>query len=97
MIKETGADGIMLARGGIANPFLFAKFSGVETDMTLKDYIIAHVRLMAERYPDKRASLEFRKFTPYYFRGMTGVKDVKLKINSAESTAEIIDILQSSL
>jgi nifR3 family TIM-barrel protein len=97
MIENTGADGIMLARGGIANPFLFSTISKTATDMTLKDFIIAHVRLMAERYSDKRASLEFRKFTPYYFRGMTGVKDVKLKINSAESTEEIIHILQSSL
>lgn len=97
MLENTGADGVMLARGGIANPFLFAKISGTKTDITLKDFIIEHVKLMAERYPDKRAALEFRKFPPYYFRGMIGVKEIKQKINSAGSTAEIIDILQTSL
>ena len=97
MIENTGADGIMLARGGIANPFLFSKMSKTKTDMTLKDFIISHVFLMSKRYPDKRATLEFRKFTPYYFRGMTGVKDLKLKINSAESTAEIIDLINANL
>ncbi|MBQ8427475.1 MAG: tRNA-dihydrouridine synthase family protein [Clostridia bacterium] len=97
MLENTGADGVMLARGGIANPFLFAKISGTKTDMTLKDFIIKHVKLMGERYPDKRAALEFRKFTPYYFRCMTGVKDIKLKINSAESTEEIIGILNKFL
>ncbi len=97
MIENTGADGIMLARGGIANPFLFSQMSGTETDMTLKEFIISHVTLMSSRYPDNRAALEFRKFTPYYFRGMTGVKELKLKINSAESTAEIIDLINANL
>lgn len=97
MLENTGADGVMLARGGIANPFLFAKISQTSTEMSLKDFIIEHVKLMSARYPDKRATLEFRKFPPYYFRGMLGVKELKLKINSAESTDEIIQILQSSL
>ena len=97
MLENTGADGVMLARGGIANPFLFSKITETETDMTLKDFIISHVKLMAERYSDKRAALEFRKFTPYYFRCMAGVKDIKLKINSAESTSEIIEIISENL
>ena len=97
MIENTGADGVMLARGGIANPFLFSKMSETKTEMTLKEFIISHVRLMAERYPDKRAALEFRKFTPYYFKGMIGVKDLKLKINSAEETKEIIELIDKTL
>lgn len=97
MLENTGADGVMLARGGIANPFLFSKITETETDMTLKDFIISHVKLMTERYPDKRVALEFRKFTPYYFRCMTGVKDIKLKINCAESTSEIIKIISENL
>lgn len=97
MLNNTGADGIMLARGGIANPFLFSQITQTKTNLTLKDFIIAHIKLMAERYPDKRAALEFRKFTPYYFRCMTGVKELKLKINSAESTKEIINIISENL
>lgn len=97
MIENTGADGIMLARGGIANPFIFSQITGTNTDLNLKKFIIEHVTLMAERYPDKRAALEFRKFTPYYFKGMTGVKDLKLKINSAESTKEIIELISNNL
>ena len=97
MIDNTGADGVMLARGGIANPFLFAKMSGTETNLSLKDFIISHVKLMAERYPDKRATLEFRKFPPYYFKGMAGVKELKLKINRAESTSEIIELINTHL
>ncbi len=93
MIERTGADGVMLARGAITNPFLFSELTGTKINLNLKDFIIEHVRLMATRYPDKRAALEFRKFTPYYFKGMTKVKDLKLALQTAESTDEIIKLI----
>ena len=97
MIDRTGADGVMLARGGIANPFLFSEICKTPTTLNLKQFILEHVKLMAERYPDRRATLEFRKFTSYYFRGMDGFKELKLKINSANSTAEITELLNTYL
>lgn len=97
MISLTGADGVMLARGAIANPFLITELLGVNTKFNLKSFIIEHVRLMATRYPDKRAALEFRKFTPYYFKGMVGVKDLKIALQSAESSQEIIKLIEENL
>ncbi|MBQ7349248.1 MAG: tRNA-dihydrouridine synthase family protein [Clostridia bacterium] len=97
MIDRTGADGVMLARGAIANPFLVCELLGNKPKITLKQFITEHVKLMATRYPDKRAALEFRKFTPYYFKGMTGVKELKTALQSAESTAEIISLIEEKL
>ena len=97
MIDRTGADGVMLARGAIANPFLAAALMGEEINTDLKSYVIEHVKLMRERMNDKKAAMEFRKFTPYYFKGMTGVKDLKLKIQTAESTDEIIRLISENL
>ncbi len=97
MMERTGADGIMLARGGIANPFLFSALLDKESDLTLKEFIIEHLTIASSRYGDKRAALEFRKFTPYYFKGMVGVKELKNAINKADSTEEIIDLINASL
>jgi len=97
MIQNTGADGIMLARGGIANPFLFSILCKKEPCMDLKKFILLHIKLMAERYPDRRATLEFRKFPAYYFRGMLGMKEIKNKINNAENTSEICQIIEQYL
>jgi len=93
MLDRTGADGVMLARGAIANPFLVASLTGTKTDKNLKEYIIRHVELMREIYPDNKANVEFRKFVPYYFKGMNGMKDLKLKLVSANSTQEIIKLI----
>ena len=97
MIERTGADGIMLARGAISDPFIFARMTKTDTELKLKDFIIEHVKLMAERYSDKKAAVEFRKFTPYYFKGMVGVKELKKDLVQAESTAEILELIEKNL
>ena len=93
MIARTGADGVMLARGAIADPFLFCTLAGLTSPITKKQFIIEHITLMAERMGDKRSALEFRKFTPYYFKGMVGIKDLKTAIQTCESAKEIIELI----
>ena len=97
MIDKTGADGVMLARGAIADPFLVSKLTKKNSKYTLKSYILEHILLMKKRYPDYKATVEFRKFTPYYFKGMTGVKELKLKICQAKDTLELIDLIEKGL
>ena len=97
MIENTGADGVMLARGAIANPFLSSVLTNTPNDKTLKEFILEHIRLMKDRYDDRRAALEFRKFIAYYFKGMSGVKDLKLAIYKTESTNQIIELLEQNL
>ena len=97
MIERTGADGVMLARGAIANPFLGANIVGKTSNLTLKEYIKEHISLMLKKSPDQKVAKEFRKFTPYYFKGMVGVKDLKNGINTAESTEQIINLIDRYL
>ncbi len=94
MIDKTGADGVMLARGAIADPFLVARLTNTPCKYTLKGYMLEHVNLMVKRYQDRQASLEFRKFVNYYFKGKTGVKELKMQIYQAQTTQEIINLIQ---
>ncbi len=93
MMDKTGADGVMIARGAIANPFIFCEFLGNTCPMTLFEYIVEHLNLSRAQKGDQRAAVEFRKFVPYYFKGMLNAKEVKQRINTACTTQEIIDIL----
>ena len=69
----------------------------IEQINILKEYISKHVALMREIYPDYKATVEFRKFVPYYFKGLDGVKQLKLKLVSANSTQEILDLIEQEL
>lgn len=97
MIERTGADGVMLARGALANPFLVNELLGISPEFTLKEYVREHILLMASRYPDKKAAMEMRKFIPYYFKGMVGVKDLKVKMQQAETTGELLTLIEENL
>lgn len=97
MIDRTGADGIMLARGAIGDPFLVARLTGKKTDLTLKEYIIKHVTRLSENIGDERASVEFRKFVNYYFKGKLGVKQLKNDLMSATSVQDIVELLDKNL
>ena len=97
MIERTGADGVMLARGAIADPFLVAKLTGTKTSLTLKDYIIKHLVLLSENIGDERAPVEFRKFVNYYFKGAVGVKQLKNELMSATNVQEIIELINKNL
>lgn len=96
MMERTGADGVMIARGAIANPFLFSEICGAReknTIKTIKEFAVRHLRAEAEEKGDFRAAVEFRKFAAYYFRN---VKDSKLKraeimvSESARKTEELL-------
>ncbi len=95
MIDRTGADGVMLARGAIADPFLVSKLTQTSSDNDLKKYITRHIELMREIYLDKKATAEFRKFVPYYFKGKTGVKELKIKLVTAPDTKSLLEIIQT--
>lgn len=97
MIERTGADGIMLARGAIADPFLIGRLTGKRGGFSVKNFMIKQMEKMREIYPDRRATVEFRKFVPYYFKGKPDMKEVKLSLFGAESTEKILGIINSSV
>ena len=96
MISKTGADGVMLARGALADPFLFIKILKTRTDVTLKDFILKHLSCAENRYDNRRAALEFRKFAPWYLKGKPGLKDLKMRIQSAESISELKELIREN-
>ncbi len=97
MLEETGADGVMLARGGIANPFLVCELLGQSAGKTLKQFIIEQVTDMKSHYGEGRAYREFRKFVPYYFKGVSHSKQTRLELQTADGTDKIIEIINSIL
>ncbi len=97
MMDRTGADGIMLARGAIIDPFLVSKLTKTPINSTLKEYILSHLKLMQQQYDDKRATNEFRKYLAYYFKGMDGVKKLKNEIYQATNLEQIIMLIKQNI
>ena len=97
MINETGADGVMLARGALVNPLLVCELLGKKANLSLKEFITRHFDKMVVSVGENRAVVEFRKFVPYYFMGQENFKNVKMSLYTAESADEIKGILAENL
>ncbi len=97
MINETGADGVMIARGAFQNPFLPCEILGNEPPCSFKQFVIKHLLKLRDNFGEKRASLEFRKFVGGYLKGIPNVKERRIKLLTANSTQEILSLIEENL
>lgn len=98
MIKQTGCDGIGVARGALGNPWLFREMAcaldGVEyvppTDAERLQLAIFHAKDMIERKGERVGLAEARPHMARYTRGIHGSATARDAIMKAES----IDVIE---
>lgn len=96
----SGADGVLIGRGGLGNPWFFKQVehylkTGVKLpEVTMQDRIDTvrkHARLQVEHYGE-RGLVKLRKHLPWYFKGLnTG--DLKSKLVRINTLAELDEAL----
>ena len=68
--RSTGAEAIMLARGSLGNPWLFARMLGTREDEPTRDEVVAELHWVMDRAVEhlgpERAGRYLRKFYPWY-------------------------------
>ena len=98
-LRESGCDGIMIARGGMGNPWLFSRTiealrTGVvpppPTDQAVIATALAHLHAVAQR---RGRIEEMRKHLSWYTKGMHGSAEARRKINQAKTVAEMEALL----
>lgn len=86
VFENTRADGVMIARGAIANPWIFKEAKEllsqgyVSTVLTKEIRIgtaLMHLKDSIEIKGERRAILEFRKYYTSYLKGLYGVSAVR--------------------
>lgn len=97
MINRTGADGVMIARGGIADPNIFNKITGMGNQIAIREFAVKFIKDFASRYGDERACKEFRKYATYFYKGAYNAKHARNVINVSLDLNEIISVLQKTL
>ena len=105
MLQKTGADGIMVGRGAIGNPFIFAEITAAlegreYTQPTLCERIdtaLLQLRIAVGEKGEGCAVREARKQIALYLHSFRGASRIRTEINRAESYAEVESALMSAL
>jgi nifR3 family TIM-barrel protein len=102
-LRESGCDGVMIARGAMGNPWLFSRTAealatGIVPPPPSHDEIIAtataHLRAVDAQNSDKGYNLlEMRKHLFWYTKGMRGAAQARRKINTAATAQEMETLL----
>ena len=103
MLDETGCDAVMIARGALGNPWIFAECEAAWKGRPIPkrpdvDEIIETVKMHAlrllETEPEYRAVREMRKHAAWYTKGIKGAAALRRQASEAESLDEMFTILE---
>ncbi|HCN74686.1 tRNA dihydrouridine synthase DusB [Pseudolactococcus plantarum] len=106
MLDETGVDAVMIGRAALGNPWMLKRTSHfLETGEDLPEPTIAekietakiHLVRLTDLKGDDTGSREFRQHAAYYLKGAPRAAKVKLAINQANTSAEIVAIFDDYL
>ena len=101
MMKETGCDGVMIARGARGNPWIFSEIAAaLEGDEFVypsfdqrMDTIIRQLHMMIDEKGEKVAAAEAKKHIAWYIKGVRDAAEMRDRVMKSENTRELCDIL----
>ena len=80
MLEQTGADGVMLARGAFENPFLFSSLAGRVINKTKYQIIMEQIELTRTYYDETFTISYIRKLASYCMKKLRGTKVYKQQL-----------------
>ena len=104
MMKETGCDFVMVARGALGNPWIFRDLNRAyngEEPLPAPDkeekvaMMLRHLDLICKLKGEKFAVKEFRKFVVWYTKGLKGAARLRQAVNFIETEDKMKEVLSS--
>jgi nifR3 family TIM-barrel protein len=97
LLAQTGCDGIMIGRGAMGNPWLFAQvkdaLAGKPVAPVSRDQRILlaleHLRLFCATWGERRAAAEMKTHLGWYLKGLPGAALVREKLFNTKTVREM--------
>ncbi len=94
-ILKTGCDAVMIGRGALGNPEIFAKLLGKKTNKTKLDFIQEHLQILSQQYKDEKTLVtNFRKHLLWYVASYKNATQIKIKLMQLETIDQIMQTLK---
>jgi nifR3 family TIM-barrel protein len=102
MMDQTGCDGVVIGRGCLGRPWLFAQLAAVFDGATpppaptlgeICDTMIEHATLLVEWFGEHRGIRDFRKHPGWYLQGFPIGGEKRRSLNQLRSLDELVEAL----
>ena len=104
MLRETGVDAVMAARGARGNPWIFREIQDPSfrkpSPSEVREMILRHMRLMLleeETESEYGVIRQMRKHVGFYVTGMPDASSIRREINQCDTVAQFEDVLNRYL
>ncbi len=102
MMRQTGCDGVVIGRGCLGRPWLFAELAAAlagqpvpdaPTTAEVKPIMLEHAAGLLDWFGDAKGIREFRKHTAWYLKGYPVGGELRGKLGRIESLDELASLL----
>lgn len=93
MMEQTGADGIMIARYALENPFIFAELTKKPCRRTILELLLWQLELTITHYDESYTLAYMKKLASYAMKKRKGTKHYKAQLYQSGCLEELQQIL----
>jgi len=94
MMNETGADGVMIGRYGLQDPFLFSRLTGKKLPEDKYRLVLDQLELTAGCYDETFTLAYIRKLASYCMKKKSGTKQYKQQLYQCGNLAEMRELIK---
>jgi tRNA-dihydrouridine synthase B len=99
--EQTGAAGVLIARGSLGNPWLFEELLGTRGTDPGRDEILAELDWVIERACEhlgtQRAGRYLRKFYPWYVERLGGARTLQAAVQQAPTPDDARELMREAV
>ena len=96
IIKSTGVDGVMIGRGAMGKPWLFAELKGQDLNVNRYEVVKKHVELLREHFEESWIKLYIRKHLLWYSKDLPLSSNLRFKLSTCEDVDECLLMLKNA-
>ncbi len=102
-LRDSGADGVMIGRGALANPWIFLQIAQLRrgeplfepTPAAKRDFLLHFMALYAAELPDRLALNKLKQLIGQFIVALPGATHLRVAVHTASSLAQAGDAIET--